>query len=171
MAHRKRRRRTPVRPANIDLEFALGTLADQTLLGSELNDNVDRDQFILSVEAIYAMRNHTTGEGPIMVGFAHDDYTDAEIEAWIENTQGWSQADLIQQEIQQRGKRIKIVGSFPVLQGSDAVLNEGRPIKTAARFTLLQSAGLKFWAYNQAGAALTTGTVVIVDGHAWLKAI
>ncbi len=159
-------RKTRILKGNIDEEFSLGTLAAATLLSSALSDNVDEEAFLLSTECVYSLRNHTAGEGPIIVGWAHNDYTDAEIEAYIENTQGWSRGDLIQQEIAKRF--VRIVGIFSG-ESTDEVLNDGKMLKTPMRFNLVSAKGLDFWAYNDSGGTLTTGAVVAANGHAWLK--
>ncbi len=150
----------------IDETLALSTLAAATLISSDLSDNVDEESFLLSTECVYAIRGATAGEGPIIIGWAHNDYTDAEIEAWVELSQGWTRGDLVAMEIQKR--KIRQVGIF-ANQGTDEILNDGKPLKTPMKFTLVSAKGLALWAYNASGAQLATGQVVTANGHAWLK--
>ncbi len=152
--------------ANIDEEFSLSTLAAATLLSSDLSDNVDEESFLLSTECVYALRGGTVGQGPIVIGWAHNDYTDPEIEAYVENTQGWTRGDLIAMEIAKR--KVRIVGIFSG-NTADEVLNDGRPLKTRMRFNLISAKGLSLWAYNDSGGALAGGATLSANGHAWLK--
>ncbi len=67
-------------------ELSLGTLAGDTLLSGAVPDSVTEKAWLSSVKCAWALRNYTVaaGDGPIHVGVAHNDYTDAEIEAWVE---------------------------------------------------------------------------------------
>ncbi len=152
----------------VDEALPLLTTGSGTLVGADFDENVNERSFIPSVEATWMLRNLTIAEGPILVGLSHGDYTDAEIEAFIENAGSWNEGDLVSREVGAR--KIRIVGAFPspVDTLGDVVLNDGKPIKTTLKFVLNQGESLKLWAYNQSGAALTTGAVVIINGHAWV---
>ncbi len=165
-----RKRRSGVRPASVEQSLGLSTLAVNDVLGVDFTGTVDRPEFLVSAHLAWALRGGTVGEGPIIVGIAHDDYTDAEIEEFIENTAGWTQGDKVAQEIARR--LIRTVGKF-ALQASTAtteqVLNDGKPIKTPLRFGVTAGQGLKFWAYNSGAGALMTGTVIEVNGVVWIR--
>ena len=153
---------------NIAENIALGTLAANTLISGS-TDTVNERTLISSVVASYSLSGMTPIEnsGPILVGLAHGDYSDAEIEAWVENQSGWDEGDLIQQEISDR--KIRRIGLFDIPSAAtEAVaLNEGRTIRTKLNWTLLQAQVLKVWAYNTGTAALaTTDPNVHVQGHA-----
>ncbi len=162
----KPRRRGKVLKAKIINSIALGTLSNATVISDPVPDSVDERAFALSTELLVSTRGMTPGEGPIIVGVAHSDYTTAEIQEWIDNTGGWSEGDLVQQEISKR--KIREIGQFPVTSAAE-VLNDGRPIKVPLRFYLTQGQTLDCWALNRSGSTLTTGGVVLYDGHAWLK--
>lgn len=162
----KHGRRGGVRPANVEQSLGLGTLTNNVLIGSNFTGTVTKPEFPISAKLAWAMRGSTVGEGPIIVGLAHSDYTDAEIEAFVENTGSWGLGNKTQQEIAQR--KIRIVGKFP-LALADEVLNDGKPITTPLRFGLVTGQTIKFWAYNSGGSSLTTGAIVEVDGIVWLK--
>lgn len=106
------------------------------------------------------------GIGPFLVGIAHSDYTAAEVEAWIEQTQSWNEGDLIGQEIAKR--KIRIVGTFHNFgdAATTFTLNDGKPIATKLGWILIQSQQLSLWAYNLGTAAVaTTVPTVNVQGH------
>ncbi len=153
---------------NIDLDFALGTLAPQDVVVSAIQDTVNERSLISSVVATYTLSGYTVidNAGPIMVGVAHSDYSDAEIEAWIENSLSWDEGDLAAQEIANR--KIRKIGMIPMVTSlASSPLNDGKPIKTRLNWIVNQGQSLKFWAYNHGTAALaTTDPDMHVDGHA-----
>lgn len=172
MAKRRRaRRRRKILKGNVDEGLALLTLAGADLVSVAFDETVLDRAWIPSMEATWMLRNLTVGEGPILVGIAHGDYTAAEIEEFVENAGSWSEGDMINREIAQR--KIRIVGAFSGLGTIDTtfvdeVLNDGRPIKTKLRMILNQGETLQVWAYNQSGATLTTGASVLMNGHVWI---
>ena len=147
-------------------EVALGALADNAMVTVNPSETVDEKMFALSLEATWVLRDHVAAESPITVGFAHSDYSAAEIEEYIENTGSWSQGDLVGQEIGRR--KIRVVGSFGG-EGTESELNEGRPVKTPMKWVLTTGDTIECFAYNESGAQLTTGTVMVCQGHIWLK--
>ncbi len=153
---------------NIDLDFALGTLAPQDVVVAAIADAVVSRSIITSIECTYSLSGYTVVDnaGPIQVGVAHFDYSDAEIEEWIELVTGWDEGNLQSREVANR--RIRSIGSIPMVTSLAASpLNDGRPIKTKLNWVVNPAQGLKFWAYNQGSAALaTTDPDMHVTGHA-----
>ncbi len=168
--HRKRRKFRRYLKGNIDFQLALVTLAGDTLLGANAPDSVTETAWLSSVKASYALRAYTVaaGDGPVVVGLAHSDYTDAEIEEWMENTTSWQQGNKIAQEKAKRFIRQIGVFSLPLnaAEVGDISLNDGRLITTKCGWLLTTGQTVKFWAYNSASGALTTGSVFHVNGHA-----
>ncbi len=153
---------------NIAENMALGTLAANTLI-SGTTDTVNERTLISSVVASYSLSGFTAGDniGPVLVGLAHGDYSDAEIEEWVENQTSWDEGDLKQQEVANR--KIRRIGLFdiPAAVGESIALNEGRLIKSKLNWILLQGQALKLWAYNTGTAAIaTTDPNVHMQGHA-----
>ncbi len=154
----------------IDEAQSLGTLAAKTVIGEAFDETVNEKTFVSSMSGFWSMDQFTSGtdKGPILVGVAHSDYSDTEIEEWIESTGSWNEGDLVQSR--EVGKRwIKKVGEFPTAEDASkvVVLNDGKPIFTKLGWMLLQGQGLKQWAYNQGTAALaTTDPTVRLSGHA-----
>ncbi len=153
---------------NIDLDFALGTLAPQDVVVQATQDTVNGRTLVSSVVATYTLQGYTVTDnvGPLQMGVAHPDYSDAEIEEWIELVTGWDEGDLISRE--KANRKIRRLGTFnPPLSIAAESLNAGRPIKTRLNWILNQGTGLKFWTYNAGTVAIgTTDPDVHVSGHA-----
>ncbi len=169
-ARRRRRFRRYLR-GTIDENLSLGTLAGKTVVGDDFDEVVNERTFVSSIDAVWAIAEYTAAaaDGPILVGIAHSDYTDAEIEAWIESSQSWNEGDMVAQEVAKR--KIRRVGMFRAPVGATAgdiqVLNEGKPIHTKCNWILNQGQTLKQWAYNVGTSALaTTVPIVSAQGHA-----
>ncbi len=153
---------------------SLGTLAGGVLISDVLSDTVTEKAYCSSARATWTMDNYTkaNNDGPILVGWAHSDYTDSEIEAWVENQGSWEETDQIGQEVGRR--KCRLVGAFdaPIDPASTARLNDGKPITTKLGWMLTTGQTLRQWAYNSGSSALaTTDPTVRVQGHAnlWPK--
>ncbi len=165
----KRKFRKYLRGA-IDHAFSIGGLAGNTLFSSVNPGVVAEKAFVTSAKILWSMDDFTkaTDVGPVMVGIAHSDYTDAEIEAWVENNQSWEEGDLVaSKEIGRR--QVKMVGVFRTRPAATdvAVLNQGRMVNTKLKWQLDSGATIRFWAYNMGTAAVaTTVPNILIDGHA-----
>ncbi len=154
---------------DMDEQLSLGTLAAKTAVKGNFDQTVNERTFVSSVVATWALSEFTksSGDGPILVGLAHSDYSAAEIEAVIENAGSWNEGDLVAQEVGAR--KIRRIGIFatPDDEAQTVVLNDGRPIKSKLGWTLLQGQTLAQWAYNLGTSALaTTAPTLNTQGHA-----
>ncbi len=153
----------------IDFEMALATLAGNTALSAAESNVLSETAFLSSIKASWSLKDQTpvAADGPIWVGVAHSDYTTAEIEEWIEEGASWDEGNMVSREINRR--KIRQVGVF---RGSAAgaagaeVLNDGCPITTKCKWTLVTGDTVRFWAYNQGAGGLTAGSTLHVNGHA-----
>ncbi len=166
--HGKRRKFRRYLRGNADELLALGTLASRTLVSVAFDETVAERAFVTSLIATWSMENFTdnAGDGPILVGVAHSDYTSAEVEEWIENAISWREGNMIGQEVGRR--KVKIVGTFFATGPSASVeaLNSGRPMKTKLNWILSAGQTLQVWAYNLGTSALaTTDPQIHVQGH------
>ncbi len=150
--------------------FALGTLAGQALVSGTVSDTLGEVSTITSIVCRYSMRSYTPADddGPILVGFAHADYSDAEIEEVIEIADSWNRANKI--DLERSRRLVRQVGVFAPSANdplAPQVLNDGKPIKTKLNWTMQSGQTLKFWAYNLGSSALaTTVPDVFINGHA-----
>ncbi len=153
---------------NVNVALVLGTLGPDTLISADPSDSVSEAAFATSAVLRWALSNYTDGAtlGPIMVGLAHSDYTDTEVEQWVERASSWELGDKISQEVSRR--LIRKVGVFlsPEDAAHDETLNDGKPIKTKLGWRLTTGQTISIWAYNMGtGALVTTSPRVDVQGH------
>ncbi len=153
----------------VNEQLNLGTLAPSTLAAAQFDETVNERMLVSSLVATYSVAEWTpaAGDGPILVGIAHGDYTAAEIEEVIEMTDSWDEGNLVEQELGKR--KIRKIGVFHSPQASTegVSLNDGRPIKTKLNWILNQGQTLQVWAYNMGGSAFATTTPTVhLEGHA-----
>ncbi len=155
---------------NLLLSIALPSLAANTLTsgGSPI---VGGRTYVSSVKATYSVIDWTpvTDAGPLSIGVAHGDYSNAEIEEWIEASTGsWDEADTVQtREIGRRLiRRIGTVVNTGESLGTHA-LKDGSEVHTKLGWILEDGQALKFWIYNM-GSANVGGSApqFNVTGHA-----
>ncbi len=163
---------------NFEAEIVAGALADQAVIADEgiPMPASGGDLWLVGGKATFAMRNHTAGEGPLIVGMNDGDYTAAEIaECYVaRDAEGWEVNDRIQRERASRSVRHLV--TFPGL-ATDEVIDNGKLVKfkLAMRCNLLDAAAaanfLAAHVFNDSGAALTTGSVINVRGTLWGRRI
>ncbi len=163
----KRRMGKYIRGA-VDEELTLTTLAAKTVVSAVFDSVVNERTLVSSIVATWSLRSFTpaTDDGPILVGLAHSDYTDVEIEEYIETTGAWDEGNMKEQEVSKR--KIRRIGVFdtPDSATDSVVLNDGRPIKIKLNWILVQAQTVRVWAYNLGSSALaTTAPIVTVSGH------
>ncbi len=150
--------------------LSLGTLAGRTLVGSALSDTLGEVSTITSVVARYSLRSYTPADddGPILCGFAHADYTDAEIEEVLEVVDSWNRSNKI--DLERSRRLVRQIGVFEPNAAdplAPMALNDGKPIKTKINWTMQSGQTLRFWCYNLGTSALaTTVPDFFVNGHA-----
>ncbi len=165
---KRRRRMGRYLKGNVDESLTMTTLAGRTLVSAVFDETVNERTFVSSVKASWSLSDMTQGAGigPILVGVAHSDYTDAEIEEVIENTGSWNEGDLVSREIGAR--KVRQVGSFRAAEDGSSImtLEEGRMITTKLGWILLQGQSLRLWAYNTGSNAIaTTVPILQLSGH------
>ncbi len=155
----------------IQIDLAMTTLAAKTLVSQGTDTVVDTAR-ISSIEAVYGMTDFTktAGTGPFLFGVAHSDYTNGEIESYIENLASWDLGDKVAQEVRSRRvKHIGQIGGITAVAGN-ATFNDGRPKKTKLNWTVAEGDGLDFWIYNMGEQAVATTVpqfVVFGDANIW----
>lgn len=169
MAKKGRRKFRRYLGGQVDLPIPISALGAQAVVSAVVTDTLSEKAWLSSVMAAWTLLKYTkaTNDGPIMCGVAHSDYTDAEIEAWIENQGSWQQGDKISQEIARR--KIRRVGVFGVPVDVDEVsrLQDGKQIRTKCGWQLTTGQTLRCWAYNMGTSALQTSSPVVeVQGKA-----
>ncbi len=168
---RKRRSMGRYIRGNVDESLTLTTLQPRDVASIDFDETVNERTLVSSLVAAYSLDDLTEGAGigPIMVGVAHNDYTTAEVEEFIENTGSWDEGDLVSQEVGKR--KIRVIGIFETAASvatglGAATLNDGKAIKTKLNWILNQGQTLRLWAYNLGTAAVaTTVPEISCQGH------
>ncbi len=165
LAKRTPKRRFNLRRVRVTPELALGTLATDTAVVNALTVVAPSSYRAISCKATWSLIGLTAGEGPITVGYAHDDYSVTEIKECLEAAASIDPGNKIAQE--QSNRLIRIVGT---LSESNVDLNEGKPIKTRLNWLIGVGHAINMFAYNEGTAAnLTTGAVARCQGDLWVK--
>lgn len=160
MPKKRGRSRSRLRWIPVNSNISLTTLGDDTVLKGAFTA-VGRDAYAVVAKGQWAIRDHTANEGPITVGFAHNDLSVTEIEEKLDANASSDPDDIIANE--HRKRPVKTSGVFA---GNDTeeVLNLGNDVSTPLRFSVGNGHSVAMWAKNQSGGPLTTGTVLRFTG-------
>ncbi len=162
--HRKRRGGLRVLPYAIEVNA--GALANADVLASALGDVVIDRMWLMSLAGTMAARDFTAGEGPVIVGVAHSDYTAAEIEECLEAQGAWDQSDLVLRE--QARRKVRTIGTFANVVSGET-LNDGKEMKVKLGWMAEVGMTLQFWVWNKSGGTLTTGGVFATQGRVYAR--
>ncbi len=167
MAKRKpAKRRFNLRGVQCSPQPVLGALATITAISSAVFGAADGAYRAMSLTGTWSLEAHTAGEGPIVVGFAHGDYSVTQIKECIESGSSISIGDKLSNEHADR--LVRRVGTFSGLS-TEETLNDGRPIKTRLNWAIPIGKTLNIFAYNDSAGTLTTGTILKFNGKGWVK--
>ncbi len=139
----------------------LSTLADDTVLTNGLF-TLGEDLFVISIDAVWSIDDLTLAQAPISVGWSHGDLSVTEVrEALVAETT--DPDDIIANE--QARRPVRKAGAFSGAATSE-ILNDGKPIRTKFKRSVGDGHLLRFWAWNNSGAALqTTDPLLTVVGN------
>ncbi len=163
---RRRRNKRPLVVIPFIADLNIGSLVDGDVSAADiLSTDLADDFFVIAVKAAWAIRDMTTGEGPIDVGLSHGGLNAAEIEEHLEVVMT-SRHDILERE---RARRpVRRVGVFGRTTSASAIetLNEGLLIKTPMRFLIgLPEPNIRVWARNNSGGPVTAGAQIELSGE------
>ena len=163
-----RRRRWGPNDKNIPFLSNLAILAaiDAAVVKGTTLAASDRSYRILSFKTNWGWRGATPGEGPVMVGYAHNDYTVTEIKESLEAEAAMATGDKVANE--QANRLVRLVGTMDFIT-EDGVLNDGRPITTKLNWAIPNGGNVAVFVYNRSGGTLTTGAVSTISGKARIR--
>ncbi len=161
-----RKGRYSLRPVRTSNQNVLSTLGANVAIVASYFGAADGAYRIVSLQTTWSLKNLTAGEGPIVVGYAHGDYTVGEIKEFIESATSINIGDKIAGE--QANRLVRRVGVFSGV-GTEETLNNGMPIKTRLNWAIPIGKTFNMFAYNDSGGTLTTGAVVEANGVGWVK--
>ncbi len=163
LAKRRKRRRWTQKDANLPAFGGVDLLAaaNAAVVKQDLTTIADNEYRCLSMRMIWTRRGGTAGEGPLVFGVAHGDYSVTEIKECIEAEASWVSADKVANE--QANRLVRRIGVFSGL-GTDEDYNDGKPVQTRLNWQIVAGQTIDAWVYNQSGATLTTGAFVMHNG-------
>ncbi len=160
----RRSRRFNLRKVRVSPVIVLSTLGANLALSAAVTGAADGAYRVISMKTAWDLVGLTALDGPILVGYAHSDYTDVEIEECIEASAAISVGNKIAQE--QANRLVRIVGSLN--EASSDELNDGLPVTTKLNWLIPIGDNVNIFAYND-GQAMTTGAVAKCTGDMWVK--
>ncbi len=168
MAHKgyPKKGRYSLRMVKLNGTLVLGTLANVTVGASSITGVADGSYRMISVRVVWTLKNLTASQGPLTVGFAHSDYSVTEVKEAIESAASINIGDKVANE--QSNRLVRVIGSFSGNTVEES-LNDGKPIKTRLNWAIPIGQSVNAFAYNDSGAALTTGAIIDLTGACWVK--
>jgi len=173
VAKRKGRRRFNLRKVRIASGIAVGALAAGDVIASAGTNAVADKLRIISVDCAYGVSDLAAQvDDSFQFGWAHSDYTAAEIEECLEAGGAIDLGDKIAQE---RGNRlVREVGmisssGLTASGGGGFPFNDGRRVKTRLNWLLSAGDTLNLWVRNASGVIYTTGSSLQANGDIWVK--
>ncbi len=165
-SYHKNYRLRKVRVAN---SFAIGALGALDVVADGITSAPTERIRVISANLTWSLADMTPTDDAVEVGFAHGDYTAAEIEECLEAQSAIDAGDKIGQE--KTNRLVRTVGVFPdvVAAGGGQTLNDGRPIKTRLNWALQTGKTLNVFVRNGSGTVYTTGGKLITSGEIWVK--
>ncbi len=157
------RRKFNLRRVRLTPTLPLGALATVTAITIATTGNADGAYRCVSIKGTWIMKELTTDEGPVIVGFAHSDYTVAEIKEAIEASASISVGNKVEQE--RANRLVRQVGIFM----ENGALNDGEPISTKLNWLIPIGKEVNVFAYNDDTVILATGSRVNFNGNMWVK--
>ncbi len=142
----------------------MATTGQQVALATALTGAADGAYRCVSVKAAWTVTAMTAGDGPLLCGYAHSDYSVAEIKEAIEASAAISVGDKIAQE--KANRLVRLVGVLEEAVTDD--LNDGKPITTKLNWLIPIGKSVNAFVYND-GVAMTTGALVKTNGSMWVR--
>lgn len=167
MAKRKgrRRRRFNLRRVRLTPELALSTLASDTALLNAIQGGTSTTAMrIASIIATWSVSGMTGNNGPLTIGYAHPDYSVAEIKECLESQAAIDLGDKVAQE--RSNRLIRVIG---MIDSENDVLNDGLPVKTKLNWKMPAGDTPNFFVFNESTSPLDTGASVKLSGNMWVK--
>ncbi len=173
LAATRRRRRRGSRgfvaiPVNTTL--ALSTLGDGLVLSVALvTGTFTEDIYIMSTDLSAVLETVTAGEAmPMQLGVAHSDYSNVEVgEALAVALLG--PGNKVEQERTRRlVRKVAPMNEFANSAETELTMigqNGSRVVRTKVKFVVQNGKMLNFWIRNNSGGALTTGSILNVNGY------
>ena len=166
-----RARKFNLRKVRLAAATVIGALASLDVTLTAATSATTSTLRVTSINASYAWSDKAIVDDGAQFGWAHSDYSAAEIEECLEASASMDVGDKVSQE---RGNRLVreigvIGGASTNTANAGASFNDGRPVKTKLNWLLSIGDTLSLWVRNSSGTVYTTGSTLVASGNIWVK--
>ena len=147
-----------------DHSLDVSSLAVDALVSSSIAAAVEERSYVISMDVVASIGGGASGQ-TLVIGVAHGDYTNAEIEEWYENSGSWDEGSLPDQEKSRR--KCRQIGMFS--SSADQRIEQGENIRVKLGWILNQGEQLTFWGYNTGTTSMSSTTFVTFVGQVYLR--
>lgn len=149
--------------------------SDETVVGLNLMTVLENESYVIGAKLAVVLRDHTVGEGPMIYGFAHSDWTDSDILVNL-TADAVNRDDMAEQAklIGLKNGTIRKAGMIVGLETDELVDNgysKGGFTKHKLGMRVGEGYTVRIWWQNIGGATQTTGNVFDVVGEIYLREI
>ncbi len=171
MARKPQRRKFNLRKVKVNSGIAVGALAAADVTAAAVTAAAADKLRFISVIASYTWTDvQQITDDACVFGFAHSDYSAAQIEECLEATGGIDLGDKLAQE--KTNRLVREIGTFSSVTsalGSGVQFNDGKPVKTKLNWLMSAGDTLNMWARNASGVVYVTGSNLKIAGTLWVK--
>ncbi len=161
MAKHRKGRSSGKRYFQVSISNSLGAIAAGDVVKLDQGNTVTDRVYALWAKGVWSFQENTAGEGPLMVGLSHSDYTAAEVEECLEAGGSWDEGDKVANE--QAARKVRRVGIFDGIADEER-LRDGQQMFTKLGFYIEDGKTIASWARNQDASARTAGSSVNFNG-------
>jgi len=169
---RKGRKRFNLRKVKLTSAPAAGALAAGDVVSVAVTSAVTDPIRVISANCSFSWSDiGAIIDDGCTFGFAHSDYTAAEVEECLESAASMDLGDKIAQEHSKRLVReigtISQAGALAAAAG--AAFNDGKQFKVRLNWLLSSGDTLNLWIRNASSVVWSTGSRVTIAGDLWVK--
>ncbi len=162
---RRRRRSGNFFAYPVQVDLALGALAEGATVAGDLTAFGTTRVRVISADLTWTINDGTSGQGPVRFGLTTNDLTVAEVNQKLD-ARPTSKSDIIAMERSRRP--VRDAGKMSIDATGNAILNDGKPKRTKLGFSLDEGKELQAWARNEDSAVLVTGAILHVSGTLYM---
>ncbi len=167
----RRRRKFNLRQVRVFGSSVVGALASLDVVSNSITVASLNPYRIVSVNASFSLGNLGAAiDDGFEFGFAHSDYSAAEVEECLEASGSIDIGDKVAQEQSNRLVRsIGIISSEGAITGGGAKWNSGEKVRIKLNWQIGIGQTLNLWIRNGSGTVYTTGASLLMAGSIWVK--
>ncbi len=166
-----RKRSFPLRRVSIQASTAIGALATLDVLTAAISAAGADSYRLMSVNSSFSVADLASAtDDSFEFGYAHSDYSAAEVEECLESQSSMDLGDKVAQEQANRlVRKVGIISSSGGVASAGLSFNDGKPVKTRLNWFMSIGDTLNLWVRNGSAANYTTGSLLVSSGDLWIK--